>query len=289
MTAYREGTFTAADGLEIYYRDYAAEKAQPLPLLCLPGLTRSSKDFEEFATLMSAHRRVLCMDFRGRGRSGRGPSPESYLPTAEFSDIQILLSTLGLPRIVFVGTSRGGMVTQLAAYLKPDMVAGAVLNDIGPEASPVGIQRIMGYAGGVPPVTNWDEAVKQVKQNNHTQYSKWREEDWQRMTRKLYVMRNGRPVLDYDGQVGASLSIPPPPDVSPTFMWDIFKALGKIPTLAIRGGISDLLSEEILAKMVAAKPDLMTCTVPDQGHVPLLETPVAFNAIQELLRRVDAQ
>lgn len=288
MSAYRDGFVTSSDGLAIYYRDYSAEIGSRLPLLCLPGLTRNSKDFEEFAALMSTQRRVLCMDFRGRGRSAYAPSVEGYTPVHELGDIVALLSVLGLKKAIFIGTSRGGMVTQLAAATRPDIVAGAVLNDIGPEASPVGIQRIMGYAGVLPPVMNWDEAVQQVKQVNHTQYSNFGETDWQRVARKMYVIRDGRPVLDYDPQVGASIRLPPPPDLKPTFMWDIFKALDKIPTLAIRGGISDLLSEEILAKMVDAKRDLMTCTVPGQGHVPLLETPIAFNAIQDFLRRVDS-
>ena len=132
MPAYREATVSAQDGLALYYRDYGDALASKTPVLCLPGLTRNSADFAELAARLSRGRRVLCPDYRGRGRSAYDSNWRNYDPYVYINDISHLLAATGIGRAVIVGTSMGGLLAMGLAVLRPTLVAGAVLNDIGP-------------------------------------------------------------------------------------------------------------------------------------------------------------
>lgn len=138
---YQERQFRSRDGLELFFRDYAGP-ADRAPLLCLHGLTRNSRDFEDFAARRAGEFRVIAMDFRGRGRSDRDPRPENYVPATYAADVIELLDHLGIDRALFVGTSLGGLVTMIVAAIDARRIAGAILNDVGPELDDAGLERI---------------------------------------------------------------------------------------------------------------------------------------------------
>src|SRR5512134_4203833 len=163
MNHMTERWFDSADGLRLYYRDYAAESPGKLPVLCLPGLTRNSRDFEHVALRLCRDRRVLCADLRGRGRSQHDPHWQNYHPGTYLGVIARLLDDARVERCVFFGTSLGGILTMLTAATQPGRVAAAILNDIGPEVDPVGLARISAYVGRFPPARSWDEAVALVR------------------------------------------------------------------------------------------------------------------------------
>lgn len=108
---FTEGSFATADGPRLQYRDYPAQGVvSGPPVLCLHGLTRNVRDFEELAPMIAGlGRRVIVASQRGRGGSDPDPSPERYNPAIYVGDMLALLTQLGVERAVFVGTSMGGL------------------------------------------------------------------------------------------------------------------------------------------------------------------------------------
>ncbi len=272
------------DGLRMYCRDYGAVHAAATPVLCLPGLTRNSKDFESVAVWLSAGRRVLTPDLRGRGRSDRDPNWQNYQPLTYAQDVVQLLDALQVPRVMLIGTSLGGLIAMIMGLTASQRLAGVALNDIGPEVDPAGLARIAGYVGLLPAVTSWEEAVSQARLVNGVALPEFTDADWLRFARLTYREDEaGRPVLDMDPKIGdaARRVSGPAPD-----LWMLFGALQSLPLLVLRGETSDILSAATVAKMAQRKPDLQQVTVPRRGHAPTLDEPVAREALSAWLKRV---
>jgi pimeloyl-ACP methyl ester carboxylesterase len=281
---FREVYCASTDGLRLYARIYEQAGIAAPAVLCLPGLTRNSRDFEVLAPHLARRYRVLCPDLRGRGCSERDSSGQSYHPAAYLADILELLKTLSVPRLAIIGTSLGGLLAMMLAASKQDMVAGIVLNDVGPEIDPVGLARIRGYAGKLPPVRTWAEAILQLQSVHGDAWPGLEPAAWQRLARRSYRENaSGSPVLDYDPGVGNTLrSAAAQPD-----LWALWAALGSMPALAIRGELSDILSPATFERMQHEKPDLVRQTVARRGHVPLLDEPDCLPAIDAFLARLD--
>lgn len=281
MSLYAERSVAAPDGLPLYVRDYAGDGGKT-PVLCLAGLTRNARDFDDIAAHMAAGRRVIAADMRGRGRSGYDANWQNYSIPVEAGDVLAILAALQLPKVVVLGTSRGGMLASVLAAMKPDVLDGVILNDVGPEIDPRGLARIASYVGVVaaPPET-WDDAMARVKAINGDLFD-MPDSEWMRMTRAAYREEGGKPVLDYDLKIGDATraQIAQPQAVDP---WALFAAFAKIPLLVVRGANSDLLSAETVGKMKAMKPDMASVDVPGRGHAPLLNEPDSVAAIDGFL------
>ena len=282
--AWQDRYYTSADGLRLYYRDYVSPDSSRLPVLCLPGLTRNSRDFETVAPRIAQGRRVLCADLRGRGRSQHDPKWQNYHPGTYLADLAQLLSEAGADRVVLLGTSLGGILSMLISATQPAVVAGVVLNDVGPEVAPEGLQRIAAYVGRHTPVTSWTEAAEQVRSTYGLALPGLGDEEWLAFARRSYTEVGGVPRLDMDPMIGEAVRAAPAaaaPD-----LWPLFAALRPVPTLAIRGEISDVLSVQTFDRMAAEKPDLERLTVPGRGHPPLLDEPECVAAIDAFLSRL---
>lgn len=282
---FREVYYPSADGLRLYARVYEQAGIGASTVLCLPGLTRNSRDFEALAPHLARRYRVLCPDLRGRGYSQRDPSYRSYQPAAYLADILALLETLSVPRVAIIGTSLGGLLALMLASSGQDLVAGIVLNDIGPEIDPAGLARIRGYVGQLPAVRTWAEAVAQLQEVYSHEWPDLDPAAWLRLARRSYREdASGKPVLDCDPGVGDALRSAPaqPPD-----LWPLWAALGPVPALAIRGELSDILSTATFERMQYEKGDLVRQTVARRGHVPLLDEPDCLPAIDAFLARLD--
>lgn len=284
-----ERLWTSADGLSLFARDYAgAAGSERLPVICLHGLTRNSRDFETVAPHIArtTGRRVLAPDMRGRGRSAYDPNPLNYIPLVYAGDVITLMDHLGLARAAFIGTSLGGLVTMTLAAMRPDLVAGAVLNDIGPELPRGGMARIGGYVGRPAPVTNWAEAAAYARDINPPVLPHVR--DWDAFARRLFREdEGGRPVLDYDLEIAWGFKSAKPTDPPTADLWPLFSGLAKDrPLLLVRGAASDLIDDEIAARMAAAAPSMRQVILPGVGHAPTLEEPEAMAAIEALLAEV---
>lgn len=284
MTHMTERWYESADGLRLYYRDYAPDVPRRLPVLCLPGLTRNSRDFEDVALRLRRVRRVLCADLRGRGRSQHDPNWQNYHPGTYLGDIGRLLDHAGVERCVFFGTSLGGILAMVAAATQPQRIAAAILNDVGPEVDPAGLARIASYVGRYPPARTWPEAVAIVRATYEIALPGLTDEQWADYARRSYSDVNGVPRLDMDPNIGEAVRAAPAaaaPD-----LWPVFAALAPVPTLVLRGATSDILSSATLDRMQAQKPDLVRVEVPNRGHVPLLDEPESITAIDAFLARV---
>lgn len=287
MTApvFREQRCTSADGLELYCRIYDASVPHGLAVLCLPGLTRNCRDFEALAPHLALRYRVVCPDLRGRGLSARDPQWQNYHPRTYLADLQRLMQALELERVAFVGTSLGGLLAMMLGAGAPERVAGIVLNDIGPEFDPRGVDRIKSYAGMLPPVGTWEDAVKQLRAVYGDAWPGLSAEMWSTVVRRSYrADASGTPVLDCDPRIGDALRAAAPAE--PAGLWPVFDRLGPVPMLVIHGALSDILSVRTLERMQREKPDLERITVGNRGHVPLLDEPEVLEGVDRFLARL---
>lgn len=284
--AYENYYFDSADGLRLYCRDYAAASAgEHAPVLCLPGLTRNSRDFESLALLLAQERRVLSPDLRGRGLSQYDSDWRNYHPAQYMADIELLLEKLDVPRVVIVGTSLGGWMAMLMSLERSDVVVGAVLNDIGPEADAAGLARVVNSTGKLDKVDQFSDAVLQTRSNYEIAFPDWTEDEWRWYAESTYRQgADGQFDLNYDRNIGLAAregvsGLPQDP-------WQMFDALRNKPTLLVHGKLSDILTEDIVVKMSARNPDLRVATVPNRGHAPLLNELEAVNAIKSYIAKL---
>jgi pimeloyl-ACP methyl ester carboxylesterase len=268
---------SAPDGLQLYARDYGRASASSLPVVCLPGLARTCADFHELALALSGDgadpRRVLALDYRGRGRSGWDPNWRNYDVRTEVTDTLQVLTVAGIEGAVFVGTSRGGLITMALGAIRPALLRGVVLNDIGPVIEGKGLVRIRGYVGKLPTPRTFAEAGEVLKRMSDAQFPRFTEADWQKMARGTWREADGQLTLAYDPQLMRtleSIDLEAPLPV----LWALFEGLKAVPVLALRGANSDLLAAQTLDAMQSRHPRLEAVTVPDQGHAPILEGPI---------------
>jgi pimeloyl-ACP methyl ester carboxylesterase len=278
---FAENYFRSRDGLKLYYRDYAGDPSKA-PVLCLPGLTRNSADFDRSASHIAPARRVIAVDQRGRGRSQYDANWLNYHPGMYVDDMWILLRELGVDRVIVIGTSLGGVMAMVMASVRPQQLAGVVLNDVGPELEIIGSRRIQSYVGKSHDIGGWDEAVAHLKQTFSSVYPDLTDDRWREFARSSFQDdANGRVRYAYDPKIAELMRLLPYGAVPP--MWYAYAALRAIPTLAIRGELSDLLSLHVFERMRREKPDLHCLSVPNRGHAPMLHEPVCATAIDRFL------
>jgi pimeloyl-ACP methyl ester carboxylesterase len=283
-----EHKISGQDGIKTYVADFAAQGSETgPPVLCLHGLTRNHKDFLGLVEPIRAlGRRVLALDVRGRGRSDWDPNPGNYNPLIYVQDVLGILHTLEVKRAVFLGTSMGGIITMLVAAFAPQTIAGAILNDIGPEFDPAGLKRIQGYVGKIGKAKTWDEAATMIRSVGEAAFPGRDDAFWMDFARKTCVETKDGIVFDYDPAI-AQVVAAPSDQALPT-LWDQFACLKPIPTALIRGALSDLLSPTIVERMQAVKPDLIYAQVPQVGHAPSLEEPEAWSAIGAVINKTNS-
>lgn len=290
LSASAERRWTSPDGLTLFARDYApADGAARLPVIAIHGLTRNSADFEVIAPLIAqSGRRVLALDMRGRGRSDRAPDPMTYQPEVYARDVVALLDQAGIARAVFLGASMGGLITLVLTAIRPKIIAAAILNDIGPQVSPEGLDRIAAYSGRPVEIGSWAEAAAYVKAINTVAFPTYTDADWEAFARRTFREgTEGAPVLDYDPDIAVPIRAAGAKALAPN-LWPYFRRLAKKrPTLLVRGATSDLLTAEIAMKMKKAAPDMAHAEVPGIGHAPMLDEPEARSAIFEFLAGID--
>ncbi len=285
---------TAQDGLRLHVREYGARSSSALPVVCLPGLTRTVADFEALAPVLAnggasngLRRRVVAIDSRGRGQSDYDPHPENYNVAVELRDVLTVLASLGIGRAVFVGSSRGGILTMLLAATQPAVIAGAVLHDIGPVIEPQGLARIKSYVGKLPQPHDLAEGAEILRGLFGSQFPKLGDEAWHEAAKRTWKTVDGRLVPTYDVRIALPLADVDVAHPLPV-MWTEFDALAQVPVLVIRGKNSDLLSAETVAQMKVHDPDMELIEVPDEGHVPLLAGAALLGQIAAFVERCDA-
>lgn len=265
--------FTAPDGTRLAFRDDGAG----LPLLCLPGLTRTMADFDYLIPHLPPLR-LIRMDYRGRGASD-WTGAATYTIEQEAKDALALLDHLGVERVALLGTSRGGLIGMVLGAVARRRLMGLILNDVGPEIGRDGLVRIFDYVGRNPAGKTHQGLAERLSQSPGfagVPMSRWLEE-----ARKHAVATPEGLRITYDPALrNAFLAAF---DGPPVDLWPLFDALAGLPLALIRGANSDLLTPDTLARMRARRPDMAVAEVPDRAHIPFLDEPEAVALIRGFL------
>ncbi len=284
--SYEDKRWTSADGLSLFYRDYAGPDGyNGPPVLCLHGLTRNSRDFSDLAEHLAGTRRVIVPEMRGRGQSDYAPDSATYNPVQYVGDVELLLGELGIERFISIGTSMGGLMTMLMAAAKPGRIAALVMNDIGPELNLAGIERIAGYVGQGKSYPTWMHAARSISEVHGVSFPDYDLDQWLEMAKRTFVVsQSGRISLDYDMAIADPFK--QPGNAAPPNLWLAYEALRDVPMLLVRGELSDLLTPETQKQMGVRNPAMTSVIVPRVGHAPTLDEPEARAAIDALLEGI---
>lgn len=276
----------SSDGLRLYARLHGDLSSVMTPVVCLPGLTRNADDFDDLAQHLVANnpaRPVLAFDYRGRGRSAHARDPAHYSIAVETTDLRQVMAAMKIHEAIFIGTSRGGLITMALALTAPSLIKAAILNDIGPVLETEGLKRIASYVGrGMMPKT-MAEAVTRVKMIN-ADFTDLDEKEWAHLTNMSFRENDqGQLSLTYDaalsrGFLNLDFTKPQPE------LWPLFDALRPVPVMVIRGENSDLLSETTVKTMVARHPLCVSFTALNEAHAPLLGRPKTAAAIMRFVK-----
>jgi pimeloyl-ACP methyl ester carboxylesterase len=265
--------FTTPDGARLAY----ADQGTGVPLLCLPGLTRTMADFDYLIPHLPPLR-LIRMDYRGRGGSA-WTGAATYTVAQEAADVVALLDHLGVERVAILGTSRGGLIGMVLAAVAPARVMGVCFNDIGPVVERAGLERIGDYVGRDPSAKTYAAMAKVLARTPGfvAPASRWLSEAVTHYTQTADGLR-----ITYDPALRdaflASMAAPP------VNLWPYFDALAGVPVALIRGANSDLLAMDTVAEMQARRPDMIFANVPDRAHIPFLDEAESLDVIHEFLR-----
>ena len=282
MRSFKDYFFRTADGLRLYARDYPGPEANASVLLCLHGLTRNSKDFESLAQALASDFRVVVPEQRGRGLSDYAEDVSCYSLLQYVEDTQGLIVDLGLERLSVVGTSMGGLMTFALNAMYPGLIERAVINDIGPEIAQEGLDRIKSYVGVAGPFEDWVEATAYLSSITAEIFPDWTDAQWSDFARQCYIEREGQIVIDYDPRIAVPLATQSS-DTEAETLWSLFEAMASVPSLFVRGELTDLLSPECVTRMLKMHPAMEVLSVPNVGHAPMLNEPGVTEAIRRFL------
>jgi pimeloyl-ACP methyl ester carboxylesterase len=294
-----EHRITIRDGLSLFAAEFPVPPALEsrkghLPVVCLPGLSRNSRDFDRFAQRVSTHpqkaRRVVSIDYRGRGLSDWDPDPRRYTVPVETGDVVEICKALGIDAAIFVGTSRGGLILHHLPGMAPGLSHANILNDIGPTIEIGGLLAIARYLNQESRYATWRSAAIALKMLHGSAFPALAAEDWDEMARCLYRDQDGAIVPDYDPALVAPLkSLTEETPLASMFsdLWSLFDRLSGQPLMTIRGETSTLLREETVLAMARRHDNMIRLAAPGQGHAPLLHLPGVFEPVQRFLDGLD--
>lgn len=284
--SFQEKYYSSHDGLKLYYRDYNHRDCDKTPLLCLHGLTRNSKDFNKFARHFAWQRRVICLDIRGRGKSEYDPDYQNYQIPVYVRDVLTFLEHAGLDQVIAVGTSMGGLISMILGSTVPDIFKAIILNDIGPEVDPKGLERISGYVGKGIILQGWQQAIDSMKAMFNNIFPDYTPEDWELFTRNTFrEQEDGTIITNYDQAIGTAMR-ETAENAVPVDLWPIFKGLSHIPVMTLRGENSDILSKQTLEKMADEHPDFTHVTITDRAHTPDLNEDISLREIGNFINQL---
>jgi pimeloyl-ACP methyl ester carboxylesterase len=268
---------------EITYVDWGPVD-DPRPVICVHGVTRQGRDFDNLAaTLAASGRRVICPDLPGRGRSGRIHDPDSYSLPQYCADMNALIARLGVREVDWVGTSLGGLIGMVMAGFSGSIVRKLVINDIGPFVSSTGLRRIGDYISKMPKAFATVDDGERYFRNVLAPYGYLTDEHWRHLT--IHSLR-----WDEEKQHHAVLCDPAISKVfnmpwfhPPLDLWKYWEAI-KVPILVLHGGRSDLLSRDMTLRMRKRNGLANVFSFDDCGHVPPLMAQAQIKIVTDFLR-----
>ena len=284
MSPFEERFFETDDGLTLYCRDYAAPTPAAPTVVCLHGLSRNSRDFQDLAPVLNQHFRVIVPEQRGRGRSDYDTVVSRYNLMQYVYDTHAMLVAFHCERVSVIGTSMGGLMAFALNALYPHLIRRVVINDIGPDIAAAGLERIQSYVGVAGPFDDWDEATAYVMSVSQSIFPDWQPAQWATFARQCYVEQDHQIIADYDPKISEALS-QQDSGAESSALWSLFDTLIDVPLLLIRGALTDLLSEDCVHAMQRRANHLELLTVPNVGHAPMLTEADVPEAIMAFLTR----
>jgi pimeloyl-ACP methyl ester carboxylesterase len=256
----------------------------PHVIVCVHGLTRQGRDFDELARELSASARVICPDVVGRGRSDWLPDPSGYALPSYVADMVTLLARLDADVVDWVGTSMGGLIGMGMAALKGSPLRRLVLNDVGPRIEPASVARIGSYVGQM---AHWptEEAAADALWTISTGFGQHTREQWLALTRPLLKPDDqGGWTLRYDPAIAQPIKAMTPAIAAAgeALLWQLYDSL-RCPTLLLRGAQSDLLSAETAQAMAERGPRARLHVFEGVGHAPTLVQPDQRAVVRDFL------
>ncbi|MDB5801584.1 MAG: alpha/beta hydrolase [Rhodocyclales bacterium] len=247
-------------------------------LVCVHGLTRNARDFDDLAQALSTHYRVICPDIVGRGESDWLVDKLGYTIPQYATDIFLMLRHLGIKEVDWVGTSMGGLIGMGLASQPNSPIRRMVLNDVGPVITGASLQRIGEYVGRAPDFPSF-EAAEQFVRAVSADFGNLSDTQWRHLT-EYSVKQDGLVwKMRYDPGIGDAFRIMPATDVA---IWPIYDAI-HCPTLVLRGARSDLLLAETVEQMTKRGPRAEAAEIPDVGHAPALMDADQIDIIRRFL------
>jgi pimeloyl-ACP methyl ester carboxylesterase len=249
-------------------------------VVCVHGLTRVARDFDELARALCGRFRVVCPDMAGRGDSDRLADPMLYGVPQYVSDCVALIARMDVDAVSWVGTSMGGLIGMTLAAQPGTPVRRLVLNDIGPRVTKVSLERIGSYLGRAPDFPSIDQAVEYIR-DVAAPFGPHTDEQWRFLT-EIWVRKSddGSYRAHYDPRIAEPFrATMPKEDLE---IWPVYDAI-RCPTLVIRGAESDLLSRKTADEMTRRGPKARLAEIPGVGHAPTLMSPDQVSVVRQFL------
>ncbi len=283
--------FSSRDGLRLHAKVHnPIQPGANLPIICLPGLSRNVRDFDRLALFLAIDteepRRVVAFDYRGRGLSEYDRNWENYNVVTEAEDIVTGLTAMGIEHGIFIGTSRGGLITMVLAGMRPSAIKGVVFNDIGPVIDGSGLMQIRAYLSRPAKPKSWAEALETQKALMGKSFTSFTDDDWAHEAECRYVNDDGVFKPSYDPALANTMKSLDAGSRLPS-AWPQFVGLSKVPLLAIRGENSNILARKTLQQMTEVHPDMEILEIKGQGHPPALHSGEIPKKIAQFAAKVD--
>ena len=281
----REGKVKCLSAAGFHHMAYVewGDAVNPKVLVCVHGLTRSSRDFDFLAQALAADYRVVCPDVAGRGRSDWLRNKSLYALPQYCADMTTLLAKLNAESVDWVGTSMGGLIGMALACQPETPIARLVLNDVGPVITATSLARIGTYLGAAPRFDNIGQAEVFVRFVSAT-FGKFSDEEWRHLTQHVTrTAADGKIEFAYDPGISQSFrEMQAAGDGKDVEMWPLYDGIA-CPTLLLRGETSDLLTHETALQMTERGPRAKLVEVPGVGHAPMLMAMAQVAPVREFL------
>ena len=257
------------------------DPANPNVLICVHGLSRNGRDFDDLARAMAVSHRVVCPDVVGRGQSDWLRDPSGYGMPQYVADMMVLIARLDVEAIDWLGTSMGGLIGMVLASFDATPIRRLLLNDVGPVISSESIRRIGDYIGRAPKFASIEDAERYIRLVS-APFGALTDAQWRALTvSSVRPTSDGRLEMIYDPAIADSFHRAT--SEGEINLWPIFDRI-RCPTRVVRGELSDLLSEDTARSMCGrgAHPDRVE--IPGVGHAPMFMDEAQIAIAREFFR-----
>jgi pimeloyl-ACP methyl ester carboxylesterase len=249
-------------------------------VVCVHGLTRNGRDFDDLARALLPDFRVICPDMPGRGRSDWLRNPNDYIFPVYAGALTALIARADAEWVGWVGTSMGGLLGMVMAGQPGSPVRRFVVNDVGPQIEKAAVERIGQYVGAAPKFATFDELEAHIRTIS-APFGPLTDAQWRFMSEtSARELADGGWGLRYDPGIAVPFRVAQDQSAVLWALWDAIAC----PTLLLRGAQSDLLSPAVAHQMTQRGPKPRLIEFAGIGHAPMLLEPGQIAPVAAFLR-----